>query len=152
MHVLDASAFIQDYHVEHPAATVPAVRDELDDESRYRYEAEVGSGLRIHTPSDDSMQRVQRAADRTGDRDALSETDARLLAAALELEGTVVSDDYAIQNVAGELDLPVETIAREGIEEERNWDYQCAGCGRTFDEHHERCPICGSDLSRKNPA
>jgi len=152
MHVLDASAFIHDYHIDQPAATVPAVAEELDDESRYRYEAAVGAGLRLHTPNDDSLERIRGAADRTGDREALSATDTRLLAAALELEGTVVSDDYAIQNVARELELPVETIARDGIEEEREWDYQCAGCGRTFEEHRDRCPVCGSDLSRKNPA
>jgi len=43
-------------------------------------------------------------------------------------------------------------IARDGITEQREWQFQCGGCGRTFDDDHERCPICGSDLTRKNPA
>ncbi|MFB6176196.1 MAG: DNA-binding protein, partial [Halobaculum sp.] len=32
------------------------------------------------------------------------------------------------------------------------WSFQCVGCGREFDENRDRCPICGSDLNRKNPA
>jgi UPF0271 protein len=42
-------------------------------------------------------------------------------------------------------------IAQDGITERRDWQFQCAGCGRTFDDDRDRCPVCGSDLSRKNP-
>jgi UPF0271 protein len=57
-----------------------------------------------------------------------------------------------MQNVADHLNVSVEVIARDGITEKREWQFQCQGCGREFDEHLERCPVCGSDLSRKNPA
>jgi UPF0271 protein len=63
-----------------------------------------------------------------------------------------VTDDYAMQNVTEKLGVAVEAIAREGITEQREWHFQCAGCGREFEEEHERCPVCGSDLTRKNPA
>jgi UPF0271 protein len=76
----------------------------------------------------------------------------RLIAAAFELDGTLVTDDYAMQNVAEHLGVVVEAIARDGITEQRDWRFQCQGCGREFDDHRDRCPICGSDLSRKNPA
>ena len=56
-----------------------------------------------------------------------------------------------MQNVAEKLDVGVEVIAREGIDERRDWDFQCQGCGRTFDDHRDRCAICGSDLERKRP-
>ena len=75
-----------------------------------------------------------------------------VVAAAFELDATLVTDDYAMQNVAEKLEVAVELIAREGISEQRNWLFQCAGCGREFDENHDRCPICGSDLTRKNPS
>jgi UPF0271 protein len=68
------------------------------------------------------------------------------------VDGTLVTEEYAMQNGAEKLGVTVETIAREGITEEREWGFQCAGCGREFDEQHDRCPICGSDLTRKNPA
>lgn len=151
MYVLDASAFIHEVDLPTPRATVPEVREELEDESAYRYDAYEGAGMHVHIPDAGSIERIRRAASEQGDRDVLSETDIRLLAAAFELEGTVVTDDYAVQNTASALDIDVEPIAQEGIDEERNWQFQCAGCGREFDDEHDRCPICGSDLSRKRP-
>ncbi len=152
MYVLDASAFIDGFETDEPTATIPRVRDELKDASAYRFDAMEGSGMHVHIPDDESVERVYGAAKSTGDRGELSETDARLLAAALELDGTLVTDDYAVQNVASELDVAVEVVAKEGIEEQRDWLFQCAGCGREFDEERDRCPICGSELSRKNPS
>ena len=153
MRVLDASAFIHDYTTEDDAVTIPLVREELsDDASGYRFDALEGSGMRLHVPDEETVERIERAARSTGDATELSRTDTRLLAAALELDATLVTDDYAMQNVADQLDVDVEVIAREGIEEQRDWDYQCQGCGRVYDEAHDRCEICGSDLTRKNPS
>jgi len=152
MQLLDSSAFINEYHTDEPTASIPAVKEELEDESALRFDAEEGSGMHVHVPSDDSVKQVKKAARESGDLGELSNTDLRLIAAALELDATLVTDDYAMQNVAERLDVDVEVIAREGITEEREWKFQCAGCGRTFDEQKDRCPICGSDLTRKNPA
>ena len=152
MYVLDASAFINEYHTTEPTATVPSVREELKDESAYRYDAMEGSGMHIQIPEDGTVERVRRAAQQTGDLEVLSETDIRLIAATLELGGTVVTDDYAMQNVAEHLDVDVDLIAQEGISEQRDWQFQCQGCGREFDEHRDRCPICGADLARKKPS
>ncbi len=152
MYVLDSSAFIHEYHTDETIASVPLVREELEDESAYRFDALEGSGMHLHIPDEETVVRIERAARETGDLEELSETDIRLVATAFELDGTLVTDDYAMQNVAEKLNVNVEVIAREGIEEQRDWRFQCQGCGREFDDHHERCPICGSDLSRKNPA
>jgi UPF0271 protein len=151
MQVLDSSAFIDDYTTEEPIATIPLVREELEDEAGYRFDALEGSGMRIHIPDPGTVERVERAARETGDAETLSRTDVRLLAAAFELDARLVTDDYAMQNVAEKLDVGVEVIAREGIDERRDWDFQCQGCGRTFDDHRDRCAICGSDLERKRP-
>jgi UPF0271 protein len=151
MHVLDSSAFIHEYHTQASIASVPQVREELEDESAYRFDAMEGSGMHLHIPDDDVVERIERAARETGDFAELSRTDVALVAAAFELDGRLVTDDYAMQNVAEKLDVSVEVIARDGIDEQREWRFQCSGCGREFDDNHDRCPICGSDLSRKNP-
>jgi len=151
MRVLDASAFIDEYHTDAQTASIPDVREELEDESAFRFDAMEGSGMHIHIPEPGTVERVRGAAGETGDRGVLSETDVRLLAAAFELDATLVTDDYAVQNVADRLDVRVEVIAHDGISEQRNWIFQCRGCGREFDAERDRCPICGSDLSRKNP-
>jgi UPF0271 protein len=151
MHVLDASAFIDEYHTDARTASVPMVREELEDESAFRYDAMEGAGMHVHIPEEGTVEKVKRAAGETGDRDVLSETDIRLLAAAFELDGVLVTDDYAMQNVADKLQVDVSVIARDGIDERRDWTFQCQGCGREFDSNADRCPICGSDLARKNP-
>ena len=152
MHVLDSSAFIHDYHTDEQMASIPDVREELEGESAFRFDAMEGSGMHIHIPTDGTVEKIERAAAETGDRKELSTTDVRLLAAAFELDGVVVTDDYAVQNVADRLNVVAEVIAQDGIAEQREWRFQCQGCGREFDDHRDRCPICGSDLSRKNPA
>ena len=151
MQVLDSSAFINDYTTGEQIATIPLVREELEDEAGYRFDALEGSGMRIHIPDPETVDRVERAARETGDADELSRTDVRLLATAFELDATLVTDDYAMQNVAEKLDVFVDVIAQEGIDETLDWRFQCQGCGRTFDDNLERCEICGSDLERKRP-
>ncbi len=152
MHILDTSAFIHEYHTDAPTASIPLVREELEGEHAFRFDADEGAGMHIHIPAEGTVEKIGRAAVETGDANELSETDTRLLAAAFELDGVLVTDDYAMQNVAEHLGISVDVIARDGISEERAWIFQCAGCGREFDEHHERCPICGSELTRKNPS
>jgi UPF0271 protein len=152
MYVLDSSAFINEYHTDEQIASIPLVREELEDESAYRFDALEGSGMHLHIPDGETVERIERAARETGDFDELSRTDIRLIAAAFELDSRLVTDDYAMQNVAEKLNVAVEIIARDGIDETREWIFQCQGCGREFEEQHDRCPICGSSLSRKNPA
>ena len=151
MHVLDSSAFIDEYTTEERIATIPMVREELEDEAGYRFDALEGSGMRIHIPDPETVERVERAARETGDAETLSRTDVRLLATAFELDATLVTDDYAMQNVAEKLDVGVDVIAQDGIDERRDWKFQCQGCGRVFDDNHDRCGICGSGLERKRP-
>jgi rRNA maturation endonuclease Nob1 len=141
-----------------PTALVQTLvqREELTDTERSEIkeiiDALEGSGMRIHIPDPETVARIERAARETGDEATLSRTDVRLLATAFELDATLVTDDYAMQNVADRLDVAVEVIAREGIDERRDWRFQCQGCGREFDDSRDRCPICGSELTRKNPA
>jgi UPF0271 protein len=152
MEVLDATAFIEGYEAGEDIATIPAVREELTDATRFRFDAMEGGGMHIQVPGDAALDRVRAAASETGDRETLSAVDTRLLAAALELDAALVTDDYAMQNVAERLGVRVESIAQEGIEEGRDWTFQCQGCGREFGENKERCPVCGTGLARKNPS
>lgn len=151
MEILDSSAFIHEYDAGDDIATIPDVGDELEGESSYRFDALEGAGMYIHVPEEGVVGRVERAARKSGDAEELSETDLKLVATAFELDARLVTDDYAMQNVADRLDIPVEVIAQDGITDAREWHFQCQGCGRTFDENKDRCPICGSPLTRKNP-
>jgi UPF0271 protein len=152
MRLLDSSAFINDYHTDDQTASIPAVRQELEGSAAMRFEAMEGAGMHVHIPTEGTIAKVRRAATETGDAGVLSETDTRLVAAAFELDATLVTDDYAMQNVASRLNVACDVVSQDGISEQRQWRYQCQGCGREFDEDEGRCPVCGMGLARKNPS
>jgi len=151
--VIDSSFFIEHRSLppDENAVTLPEVRDELKDTSRFRFDAAVGQGMRLETPSEESVRAVENAAQETGDASVLSETDTRLIALAYEEEATLVTDDYAAQNVASRLGVETRGAEKDEIEEERDWRYQCVGCGRVHDEPGP-CEVCGSETTRKNPS
>ena len=63
---------------------------------------------------------------------------------ARELGGTVLTDDYSIQNVASRLGIPYEVILERGIREVVRWRYRCTGCGKFFEKPTKECPVCGA--------
>lgn len=151
MLVIDSSLFIEDRTPDEDALTLPEVRDELEDTSRFRFDAAVGDGMRLETPSDEAVRKTRETARETGDTSVLSGVDVRLVALAYDEEATLVTDDYAMQNVASRLGVETRGAGKERIDEQRDWRYQCAGCGRVYDEK-KRCEVCGSETTRKNPS
>ena len=153
MIVLDSSFFIEHRSLpsDERAVTLPEVRDELEDTSRFRFDAATGKGMRLEMPSDEAVRAVRNTAEETGDASVLSETDVRLVALAHDEGATLVTDDYAMQNVASRLGVETRGAGKEHIKEERDWRYQCVGCGRVYDGNR-RCDVCGSETTRKNPS
>jgi UPF0271 protein len=82
----------------------------------------------------------------SGDAGMLSTTDLGLLALALDVGGTVVTDDFALQNVALHLEVPILPIHQRRAKV-RTGKYRCIGCGR-YGEDHGSCPVCGSPMKR----
>ncbi len=150
MYILDSSAFIRGYTKEGHTATVTEVSEELFGEASLRFEAMRGGGMRIQIPHGETIEEVIRIAKKTGDITVISRTDICLIAAAIELEGVLVTDDYAMQNIATEIGLRVEGIAMEKIKEKRNWVFKCGSCGKESKTMQDDCPVCGGELSRKN--
>lgn len=121
----------------------------------------VGSSL-IHTrvqvtePTPESLGRVKSTATKTGDIGALSQTDLSLLALSLDLMGreggaSLVSDDFAIRNVAEVLSIPLAPTSLKGGEWKNiTWKIYCRGCGKTYTNPKlTQCQICGTRLIRK---
>lgn len=102
--------------------------------------------LEVMPPSKESLEAVESGAMETGDDARLSSVDMEVLALALELNATLLSDDYSIQNLASHLGIGFASVGQEGIKKKLNWRYKCNGCGRIWSELHSECPVCGAKL------
>jgi UPF0271 protein len=144
--------------LEFDSYSVHEVADELRQQTGpyYRLSVSTASGkTKIQTPSKASLSEVSDKARMLGDKIVLSGTDTSLLALALDLSResktpVIVSDDYAVQNVAESLKLSYQSLATLGIREKFNWVFYCPACFRRYTTlDTKECPVCGTKLKRK---
>lgn len=149
--VLDTSAFMGGLQISGQGRlyTTPLVEREL--EGVEGSDLLRASGLEVVEPPREAVERVWRAARGTGDDARLSDADVEVLALALDMGATILTDDYSIQNLASGLGVAFRGVAKRGIERELEWTYRCRGCGRYFDEDPGECPICGSGIRSARP-
>ncbi len=154
-HVLDAGAFYAGIPFLSSAGryyTTGAVFEEVKHikRSHAAIEALLDSGnLRVADAGKPNIEKATAAAKKTGDHAKLSKADLSVIALALELDATLVTDDYAAANVASFLKIPVASTSTKGIKEQRRWIAYCSACSRTFDPNSTECPLCGNRLKRK---
>jgi UPF0271 protein len=160
--VLDTSGLIMGLDpsaLDLPSYTTQSVIDELiPDSLQYtRLRTSQHSGrLIVKKPSDSSSATVRQTSSRVGDVGVLSNADSDVLALALELRESglspvIVSDDYAVQNVAEMLDIEHASLATFGITSKFDWVYYCPACFRkyTAKDAGGSCSVCGTRLKRK---
>ncbi len=156
-YVLDTSAVIAGFVpglLDVEQVTVQEVLEEARSlSSKLELETAVRSGrVKVADPSEESLVEVRKKAGETGDK--VSATDIRLLALALDLRRIgknpeLVTDDYAIQNLAKLLDIPYRKVIMPGITKVLKWEMVCPACGRTYPVTASRCDACGSRLVRR---
>lgn len=123
--ILDASALINanSIQIEGEIYTTPSVMEELK-ELKAQSLAEIASlkgGLQVLRPKEESLEEVKGKAEDIGSTEHLSETDLDVVALALELNGTILTDDYTLQNLAAHLDIEYEGISRGEIKRKRTF-------------------------------
>lgn len=104
--------------------------------------------LHISDPDDASVEAARAAARKTGDMAHLSIQDISIIALGIEMDGNIVTDDFAISNVARSLGLKVSPVMTRGIIDAGRWIHYCPGC-RTNHKSMSECPACGTRLKRK---
>ena len=116
----------------------------------------IHSRVQVTEPSAESVGRVRATAAKTGDASALSQTDISLLALAADLLNggrpvQLVSDDFAIRNVAQILGIPLSSTSIKGGEWKNiTWKLHCNGCRKDYTNPKlVECPVCGTRLVRK---
>ena len=153
-YVIDTSGFIVGIeYMDGVMVTVPKVQDEiLDSTTKLKFDLLYDRGLRVEKPLKVCANQVTAASVLTGDYGILSGTDIDILAKALELTKTyqviLITDDYAIQNVASHLGIKYMYAGLNGINKTIKWEMKCTGCGATVAKGSE-CPICGCGIRRR---
>ena len=113
--------------------------------------------LKLEDASVDGLEKARRAASVSGDLRKLSAADLSVIALAVDFKGkmaiTLVSDDYALLNVAKILGLDHASTSMKTEMKLFRWLWYCPGCGKTYrDRAREVCDVCGSELKRKRRA
>ncbi len=146
MLVLDSSAlFSMEQLPEEESCCPPGVIRELTKYKDHRLDL-WGDLLRVSDCTGESMDKVTEAARKSGDLGRLSPVDMTVLALAIDVNGTVLTDDYSIQNVARIMGIPCRAVGQSGIKKVEKWNYQCIGCRKWYKEKLPECPICGSSM------
>ena len=104
--------------------------------------------LKIREPSPEFTESAIKASKSTGDYQQLSKQDVSIIALCIELSGQIITDDFAISNVAKNLGLQVSSIMTSGIKDVGKWIHYCPGCRLSYKRGKE-CPMCGTILKRK---
>ncbi len=104
--------------------------------------------LKIREPDEQSTQAAIKAAKETGDFPQLSKQDISIIALGIETKGQIITDDFAISNVAKNIGLVIAPIMTKGIKDVGKWIHYCPGCKASYQGGKE-CSICGTTLKRK---
>ena len=155
--VLDTSAVIAGFVpgiTEVRQVTVQEVLDEAKDLcSKLKLETAVDAGkILVVEPSKEALAEVKKKVNQTGDR--ISNTDVKLLALSLDMlragdNPKLLTDDYAIQNLARMLGIQYQVVVMPGITKVIIWKSVCQSCGRTYDAETTVCEVCGAALVRR---
>ena len=138
--------------------TVAAVLDEIRDRNaRIRMDVAIEVGnLKITEPTSKSRDRIVAVASQSGDINSISHTDIDVLALTLDISSsgrscTIVTDDYAVQNISDKLGISFKALTSKGIKYQFQWRLSCPACGRTYPKEFKGgiCPVCGTHLRRR---
>ena len=133
--VLDSGVFIENIY--NHGYTTPEVEDET----------KVPATVEIKNTKPEFVKKVEEKAKETGDFDVLSVADISVLALALEINGIVVTNDFAVQNVAKALLLEFEG-ANKAMTHQITWIWYCPAC-KKIRKDRGSCIYCGTETKRR---
>lgn len=150
MLILDTCAFLTQKHPTGEFATVPGIKSEIvNRQSRQYFENMLATHLKVMKAQKDSYDVVNKEAKETGDYDVLSKVDMDILALGYECKGTIITDDFAIQNVALALEVKFLSCSGKVISEKRAWRYKCTACNHKEKVKLKNCSVCGNEEIRR---
>ena len=150
--VLDATAFYAGlpFHSQDKYYVTSSVYDEIKHIKKNHDALEIllnSKRLIIQEPREESFKKVRDIAKKTGDLISLSEQDISCIGLSLELNAELISDDFAVSNVAKQIGIKIEPLMTKGIKTIGKWVHYCSSCGVSAKK--SVCPNCGNKLRKK---
>jgi len=149
-YVLDTSAIIsRRFNLAGPDVLIPdSVIEEIRKGKLKSMLDAMDETIKVMSPSRESIKAVREKARISGDLDELSDTDIDVIALAYETKSKIISDDFAIQNVASLLSIDFMGADISEIRQQVIWNYRCTGCRKFFTTPIGLCPVCGHEVVR----
>jgi UPF0271 protein len=149
-YVLDTSALISgNVNPADPSFLIPSsVISEIRHGNLSMQLETLSETLSVTDPSAAAVEQVRKKARESGDLSKMSSTDVDVVAVAMEHGGTVVTDDFAIQNVCSHLRIEFIPSGKAPIKDRVKWIGKCSGCGKTYAQTSGTCGICGHQIRR----
>ena len=151
--VLDSSAFYAGipFSSNEPSYITSLVHNEIDHIKKDHDAVQIlieTKRLTVNDPEEIFIIEANDAAKKSGDFPNLSGEDISTIALSLQLKAELVTDDFAVSNVAKNLNIKVIPVMTTGIKNVVTWRYYCPGCKINFSKVTE-CTRCGNKLKRK---
>lgn len=152
--VLDTTAFYAGVPYTNTSENLVTTPDVISEVSNERTRTLIAlSKINVLQADAQYYKRVKDAARLTGDN-GLSKADLSVLALCLSLsaegsEPVLLSDDFAVENVASRLGVKARPLMTGGIKTAAEWIFFCPACGKVYTKQRPDCLVCGTKLEKR---
>ena len=152
--VLDTTAFYAGVPYTNTTENLVTTPDVISEVSNERTRSLIAlSKINVLQGTQDAFKRVKEAARGTGDNN-MSKADLSVLALCLSIaadgdHAILLSDDFAVENVASKLGINARPLMTAGITTAAEWVFFCPACGKKYNKPRPDCLVCGTKLERR---
>jgi len=84
----------------------------------------------------------------------MTKADVSVLALCLSIaadgnDAILLSDDFAVENVASRLGIKARPLMTNGIKTAAQWVFFCPACGKIYPKQRADCIVCGTKLEKR---
>lgn len=152
--VLDTTAFYAGVPYTNTSENLVTTPDVISEVSNERTRSLIAlSKINVLQGTPQNLKTVQDAAKKTGDS-TMSKADLSVLALCLNIaeegnEAILLSDDFAVENVASRLGIKARPLMTNGIKTASEWVFFCPACGKKYSKQRLDCLVCGTKLEKR---
>jgi endoribonuclease Nob1 len=152
--VLDTTAFYAGVPYTNTTENLVTTPDVISEVSNERTRTLIAlSKINVLQAGPEHYSKVKDAARRTGDS-GMSKADLSVLALCLSItaegnDAILLSDDFAVENVASRLGIKARPLMTGGIKTAANWVFFCPACGKMYAKQRPDCLVCGTKLEKR---